>query len=102
MEERLGTGMKSGKDDVFLVDVGGGLGQDLELLIQKHSYGQGNSYVQGRLVLQDQYEVISQVRGSAPSRMYEKMAHDFFTPQPVKGTSYIYHSPIPTGLLVLP
>ena len=79
VEERLGNGMKQGADEVLLVDVGGGLGHDLELLKQKHAG------VPGRLVLQDKEEVLSQI--TAPNAVFEKMAHDFFTPQPMHGIS---------------
>ncbi|KAL8725286.1 MAG: hypothetical protein Q9181_006468 [Wetmoreana brouardii] len=83
--ERLGNGMKEGTEEVSLVDVGGGLGHDLELLKQKHPL------VPGRLILQDKSEVISQI--TAPNTVFEKMAHDFFTPQPVHGArAYHLHS----------
>ncbi len=80
VEERLGNGMKERREEVLLVDVGGGLGQDLNLLKQKHSH------VPGRLILQDKEEVIGQI--SAPDPVFEAMAHDFFTPQPVHGISF--------------
>lgn len=72
--------MKEGADEVLLVDVGGGLGHDLELLKDKHAY------IACRLILQDKAQVISQI--TAPKSVFEKMAHDFFTPQPVHGTSF--------------
>ena len=78
VKERLETGAK--KDDqgsVFLVDVGGGLGHDLEELKAKRAE------VPGRLVLQDQAAVIAQI-GRVSSGI-ELTAHDFFIPQPVKG-----------------
>ncbi|KAL8898204.1 MAG: hypothetical protein Q9207_006822 [Kuettlingeria erythrocarpa] len=85
VEERLGNGMKEGQEEVLLVDVGGGLGQDLDLLRQKHAH------VPGRLILQDKEEVIGQI--SAPDTVFEEMAHDFFTPQPVHGArAYHLHS----------
>ena len=78
VEERLGLDTDDDKDAVFLVDVGGGLGHDLEELKLKHPG------VRGRLVLQDQPEVIARI--SKPSDGIELAAHDFFTPQSVKGT----------------
>lgn len=81
VEERLGNGMKQGTEEVLLVDVGGGLGHDLELLKQQHAH------VPGRLILQDKAEVINQI--TATNTVFEKMVHDFFTPQPVHGTSFL-------------
>ncbi|KAL9105135.1 MAG: hypothetical protein Q9187_008819 [Circinaria calcarea] len=85
VEERLCNCMKQGKGEVWVVDVGGGLGHDLELLKQKYPH------VPGRLVLQDKQEVIDQIPASETG--FEKTAHDFFTPQPVKGArAYHLHS----------
>ena len=81
MEERLGKGMKQCADEVLLVDVGGGMGHDLKLLKQKYPQ------TRGRLILQDKEEVIRQ-QISETGNSYEKMAHDFFTPQPVKGVFF--------------
>ena len=75
MEERLGRDIE--KHGTFLVDVGGGLGHDLEELKIKRPG------ICGRLVLQDKPEVIAQI--SKISDSIEITAHDFFTPQPVKG-----------------
>lgn len=70
--------------DVILVDVGGGLGHDLEELKAKHPS------LPGRLVLQDRAEVIATVSADGP---FEATAHDFFTSQPVKGArAYYLHS----------
>ena len=79
VEERLA--LDTGNNDenaVFLVDVGGGLGHDLEELKLKHPD------IRGRLVLQDRPEVIAQI--SKASDGIEITAHDFFTPQSLKGT----------------
>lgn len=79
VEERLGHDMRHDDNDaVFLVDIGGGLGHDLEELKAKHPD------IRGRLLLQDQPEVIAQISKTADG--IELTAHDFFTPQPVKGT----------------
>lgn len=79
-EERLisSSGSSPGDDEVLLVDVGGGHGHDVQKFIEKVPNRTG------RLILQDQEEVISQVPKS--SHM-EAMVHDFFTPQPIKGQS---------------
>lgn len=79
VEERLGSGMKEGTEEALLVDVGGGLGHDLELLKEKHEH------LPGRLILQDKEEVLSQI--PATDNVFEKMRHDFFTRQPVQGLS---------------
>ncbi len=71
----IGQGLKFERP--LLVDVGGGLGQDLLELRTKHPE------LAGRLVLQDQPNVIKQV-GKAEKGI-ELAVHDFFTPQPVKG-----------------
>ena len=73
--QELGQGI--GPEDVLLVDIGGGLGHDLEELKAKHPE------LQGRLILQERPEVLQQV-GSA-DKPFELMEHDFFTEQPVKG-----------------
>lgn len=76
VEERLGKGLKEGTKEVLLVDVGGGLGHDLELLKEEHER------LPGRLILQDKEEVLSQI--PATNNVFEKITHDFFTPQAVK------------------
>ena len=75
--DRIGQGLKS--ETPLLVDVGGGLGHDLLELKTKHPE------LAGRLVLQDQPNVIEQV-GKA-EKSIELAVHDFFTLQPVKGMS---------------
>ena len=78
VNERLQNGSeKDIQDSVFLVDVGGGLGHDLEELKAKHAD------LSGSLVLQDKSEVIAQVGKATPGIVLT--VHDFFTPQPVKG-----------------
>jgi hypothetical protein len=76
VQERLVEGSKQGDDAVFLVDVGGGRGHDLEGLKGAHPN------IKGRLILQDRPEVVSLAE---PSPGLEKMVHDFNTPQPIKG-----------------
>lgn len=65
--------------DVFMVDVGGGLGHDLEYFKKKFPYV-------GSLVLQDLPHTLSSV---SLSEGIEIMPYDFFTPQPVKGKTNI-------------
>ena len=77
VEDRLGKGMSTDEDAVLLVDVGGGLGHDLQEFQRKHPE------LPGRLVLEDQPAVIAGTTDIHKS--IEPMAHDFFTPQPIKG-----------------
>lgn len=64
---------------VFLVDVGGGTGHDVKGL--RAAFGEK---IPGKLVLQDRPEIIDIAEVHEGD---EKMAHDFLTPQPVKGPS---------------
>lgn len=74
----------------FVVDVGGNTGIDISHVLAKHP-----DLPAGSLVLQDLPEII------ATAQVDEKitaMSHDFFLPQPVKGTcvqkpthSYLLH-----------
>lgn len=63
-------------DSPILVDVGGGIGHDLELFRSHHPD------VADRLFLQDLSDVIASSKCPDP---VHKMVHDFFTPQPVQG-----------------
>ncbi|RAH47963.1 S-adenosyl-L-methionine-dependent methyltransferase [Aspergillus brunneoviolaceus CBS 621.78] len=65
----------------LLVDVGGNVGHDMNKFLGK------NPGLAGRLVLQDRPEVVRQAICPAEVRA---MAHDFFTPQPVKGARAYY------------
>ena len=79
-EERLLSGCKDGKEDVLLVDLGGGLGHDLQELKDK-----GSSLIgERRLILQELLDKL--LREAVKQRPWlEAMAHDFFTPQPIIG-----------------
>ncbi len=77
--ERLGKDVKSDEEAVLLVDVGGGMGHDLEEFKAKHPH------LPGKLVLQERQEVVSQIKSLSPG--IEANVHDFFTAQPVKGTA---------------
>ena len=78
VKDLLAKGLDTG-DAVLLVDVGGGLGQDLLEFQSKHPE------LRGRLILQDQPEVIKQATNLCEA--IEEMPHDFFTPQPIIGRS---------------
>ena len=74
--ERLIDGAKKGEDAVFLVDIGGGRGHDLENLKSKHPN------LPGRLVLQEAPDVVNLTK---LSEGLEVTVHDFNTPQPIHG-----------------
>lgn len=74
--------MQVKSDDVLLVDMGGSIGHDLSEFDRKWSQ------TPGRLILQDLPEVVDQAP-ALPSRI-EKMYHDFFTEQPIKGMSCMF------------
>jgi hypothetical protein len=63
---------------VVMVDVGGGVGQVTEKVMQE------NPNLKGRFVLQDLGPIVEQARAKNPK--YQVMEYDFFTPQPVHGT----------------
>jgi hypothetical protein len=70
------------KDDtVLVVDVGGGLGHATKQI--KELIGD----LKGRVILQDRPIVIEDIKEDLGE--IEKMGHDFFTPNPVKGRSHL-------------
>ena len=71
VQKRLIEGSKQDDDAVFLVDVAGGRGHDLEGLKQAHPS------IKGKMILQDRSEVVSMAELSTG---LEKMPHDFNTP----------------------
>lgn len=81
MEDILLKGYKE-SDTPVLVDIGGNRGYDLIGLKEKHPAFNGS----GKLVLQDLPQVIADV-GDLDVEI-TKMAYDFHTPQPVKGTCF--------------
>jgi hypothetical protein len=82
--EHLTTGFDSTSNPALLVDVGGGLGHDLQELREKHDN------LPGDLILQDREEVIATL---TPGTNFKATAHDFFTPQPVlHARAYYLHS----------
>ena len=76
VETELISGFSGGAEDVLLVDVGGGKGHDLETFLA--FFPQTKSH----LVLQDLPGTIKNLMIKEGIRT---MAHDFFTPQPIKG-----------------
>ncbi|KAH8645766.1 putative O-methyltransferase [Xylariales sp. PMI_506] len=82
---KLLEGAKIDADSPFVVDVGGNTGIDISHVLAKHP-----DLPSGSLVLQDLPEVIetAQVDGKIKAE-----AHDFFLPQPVKGSrAYFMHA----------
>ena len=77
-EERFGSMDPSAP---LLVDVGGGLGHDLTAFHTKFPN------LPGKLILQDLPVVINNVKLDAA---IERIAHDFFQPQPVRGAKAYY------------
>ena len=70
-------------DKPLIVDIGGGKGQAL-VAVKK-----ALPDLQGRLICQDRPDVLGSI--SQSDRAYIKtMVHDFFTPQPVKGSRAYY------------
>lgn len=77
----LTEGTNIGNDDVLLVDIGGSMGHDVSEFRRKWPH------VPGQLVLQDLPQMIEQAKTMPLHPSIKPMVHDFFTEQPVKGTS---------------
>ena len=77
VDKELFNGFAGGKNDVLMVDLGGGRGHDLERFLADFPDAKGH------LVLQDLPATISDVKELSDG--ITTVAHDFFTPQPVKG-----------------
>ena len=77
VESEIISGSHEGKDEVLLVDAGGGKGHDLETFLEKFPG------FKGRLVLQDLPGIIDNLKGL--NEAIQAIGHDFFNPQPVKG-----------------
>ena len=78
----------------IVVDVGGGIGHDLDhfrVKFPKESNGQ--------LILQDQDHVLAEARNLHEG--IQKMPHDFFTEQPVKGRSLSIFNPLCASVATL-
>lgn len=80
VQERLIDGADTGPDAVFLVDIGGNVGHDLERLHRRYPHAPG------LLVLQDLPMMIRQIKELDP--VIVRMEYDFRQEQPVKGKSY--------------
>lgn len=79
IDKELVPGFNSSDPDaVFLVDVGGSVGHEIQAVKKRFPD------IPGRMVLQDRPATIERVK---PENGMEVMAHDFFTEQPIKGES---------------
>jgi hypothetical protein len=70
--------LETTEESVLVVDVGGGLGHATMQI--KGLIGD----VKGKVILQDRKEVLEDIKEDLGAGI-EKMPHDFFTPNPVKG-----------------
>ncbi|KAL8803015.1 MAG: hypothetical protein Q9182_003441 [Xanthomendoza sp. 2 TL-2023] len=75
--EKVLAGAPTDAESVLVVDVGGGLGHGLVEMKERFPESPG------RLILQDLSKTIEQAGNG--EGIFEPMAHDFFTPQPVQG-----------------
>lgn len=78
----LATGDNVGEERVFLVDIGGGKGHDLQAFKKKRS-------PTGRMVLQDLPEVIQDIKEPLPDGV-EAVSYSMFDAQPVRGAKAYY------------
>ena len=81
LEERIMHGFQAKNDAVLMVDVGGGLGHELESILDKYPG------LKGRCILQDLPETIKRIE--SPRAGIEPIVHAFFMSQPIKGESII-------------
>ena len=77
IEERLLRGIKSDDDAVVMIDIAGGRGHYLAAFKEKFPH------IKGRFILQEVPDVIDDIQTLDSS--IERMRHDMFTPQPIKG-----------------
>ncbi|KAJ5533842.1 hypothetical protein N7527_000096, partial [Penicillium freii] len=83
--QTLIEGAKTGEEDVFIVDVGGNKGHDLEEFMSKWPN------TPGKLILQDQPHVLKDIQSL--NAAIQPMVHDFYQEQPIKGARvYFLHS----------
>ncbi|MCJ1385013.1 hypothetical protein MMC17_008131 [Xylographa soralifera] len=85
VKDRLLKGIMVDEHAVTIVDVGGGMGHDLEELKKKQPH------LSGRFILQDLPQIVEQI--VQPLEGIEVTSHDFYTKQPVIGARvYFMHS----------
>ena len=81
VKERLIQDAAGDDDSVFLVDMGGSRGHDLEKFLARHP----SDSFPGHLLLQDLGEVITSIADNSLPPGMRAIPHDFFTPQPAAG-----------------
>lgn len=74
-------------EGALIVDVGGGRGHDMERFRFRASQQQ-----LGRIIVQDLPLVVDEAKKDQVGNSIEFMAHDFFTPQPVKRKQLPHHA----------
>lgn len=80
LEEQICKVSNMTDDQVLLVDVGGGYGHEIQAIKIKYPA------IRGRMILQDLPQTIAQ---ALKVEGMEATSHDFFTPQPIKGTGLL-------------
>ncbi|KAM7218768.1 S-adenosyl-L-methionine-dependent methyltransferase [Rhypophila decipiens] len=87
-EEEQDAKVAAAEEQVFLVDMGGGNGKHLQVLLRKFPQ------VSGHLVLQDLPGTIKVLQQDSDDNLMDKgirpMVHDIFSPQPLKGAKTYY------------
>lgn len=85
VEERPFRDAASGANSVFLVDVAGGHGYDIQKFVQNVRIGSSR-----RVILQDLPHILDKITGL--NDRIELMTYDFFMPQPIRGARvYFFH-----------
>lgn len=83
VQGHLLSGFDPSQSSALLVDIGGGKGHDLQAFDK--TFGEPSWQGASRLVLQDLPPVLDAVPENGLPESIERMAHDFFNEQPVKG-----------------
>ncbi|KAL9612354.1 MAG: hypothetical protein Q9167_003041 [Letrouitia subvulpina] len=84
VDAKLAKGFKASKNEALIVDVGGSLGHDILEFYTMFPH------LPGRLILQEQPQVLRQAKANGLPQKIELMTHNFFEPQPVKGARAYY------------
>lgn len=83
VDARLAKGSRTSEKDALIVDIGGSLGHDILEFYTMFPH------LPGRLILQEQPQVIKQAKANGLPQRIELMAHNFFDSQPIKGNSNV-------------
>ncbi|KAL8825081.1 MAG: hypothetical protein Q9191_004631, partial [Dirinaria sp. TL-2023a] len=81
VEKKLVAGARQDPDAIMFVDIGGGMGYETVALKKRFPH------LPGRCVVQD---LPNNIQGQELAAGVETMAHDYFTPQPLKGARVYY------------